>query len=319
MSFAIRHGDTFESVATADDAGIDGSAELVPAGYFAWKDYGGRCLAAVLFVAGLPIMAATMLLVRLTSRGPAIYRQLRVGRNGRTFMMYKIRTMRVDAEAATGPVWTQSRDPRITPVGRWIRKLHLDEFPQLVNVLRGEMALIGPRPERPEFTRNLAVEIPGYLNRLAVRPGITGLAQINLPPDTDAESVRRKLVLDLDYVREGRLSLDLKILACTFVRLFGFKGPRVTRLFHLDYTSRLPSPSPVVDSSTDGTLHRPADSVRVNGRHQGKRHWAALDKLDENASGFGIENGSASKTEASPNADSRVHGRPDRPQRRLPR
>ncbi|HEV3004776.1 MAG TPA: sugar transferase, partial [Pirellulales bacterium] len=214
-------------------------AAVVPSPYFRWKDLPGRCLAFAMFVAGLPIMAATIVVVRLTSPGPAIFRQTRVGRHGRTYTMYKIRTMRVDAEAATGPVWTQLRDPRITPVGRCVRKLHLDEFPQLINVLRGEMALIGPRPERPEFTQKLALALPGYLDRLSVRPGITGLAQINLPPDTDLESVHRKLVLDLLYVREGGLLLDLRILACTFVRLFGIKGRRVTRLFGIEQLPHL--------------------------------------------------------------------------------
>lgn len=156
--------------------------------------------------------------------------------------MYKIRTMRVDAEAGTGPVWSQRNDPRVTRLGRVVRKLHLDEFPQLINVINGEMGLIGPRPERPEFTQRLAVAIPRYLDRLVVRPGITGLAQINLPPDSDLNSVRRKLALDLRYVQEARLSLDLRILACTCLRLFGIKGPKVTRMMGLERSASLASP-----------------------------------------------------------------------------
>jgi lipopolysaccharide/colanic/teichoic acid biosynthesis glycosyltransferase len=161
-----------------------------------------------------------VLLVRLTSRGPGIYQQARVGKNGRKFMMYKIRTMRHDAEAATGPVWTQACDPRITLVGKVLRKLHLDELPQLFNVLKGEMALVGPRPERPEFVRVLAEAIPGYRNRLAVLPGVTGLAQVNFPPDTDLRSVQRKLVLDCQYVQSAGPWLDLRLFLCTVARVF---------------------------------------------------------------------------------------------------
>ena len=148
-----------------------------------------------------------MLLVRLTSRGPGIYKQARVGKDGRKFMMYKIRTMRQDAEAASGPMWTQAHDPRVTFLGRVLRKLHLDELPQLFNVLKGEMSLVGPRPERPEFVRVLAEAIPGYRNRLAVRPGVTGLAQVNLPPDTDIASVRAQAGAGLRVHRARRVAV----------------------------------------------------------------------------------------------------------------
>lgn len=215
MSTAVRR--PRQPLSSRDDATRIGTIKR--ATYFAWKDYFGRCLALVLLVMGIPVLLAAMLVVRLTSRGPAIFRQQRVGLNGRVYTMYKIRTMRQDAEVGTGPVWTVARDPRITLVGRFLRRFHIDEFPQLVNVLKGEMALIGPRPERPEFTQKLAVELPNYLDRLLVRPGITGLAQINLPPDTDLESVRRKLVLDLEYVVRGCLPLDLRIFTATFLRL----------------------------------------------------------------------------------------------------
>lgn len=207
--------------------------EIDAAAYFAGNGWLGRALALALMVCGAPLMLLTMLVVRATSRGPAIYRQTRVGRGGRHFVMYKFRTMRQDAEATTGAVWTKTNDARITRAGRCIRALHLDEFPQLINVLKGEMSLIGPRPERPEFTHQLAIALPRYLDRLAVLPGITGLAQINLPPDVDLDSVRRKLALDLLYVREGSRGLDFRIFVCTFARLFAIKGPRVTRLLGL--------------------------------------------------------------------------------------
>jgi lipopolysaccharide/colanic/teichoic acid biosynthesis glycosyltransferase len=172
-------------------------------------------LAVVLLLVAIPVIVLTAILVRCTSRGPAIYRQTRVGQHGRLFTMFKIRTMRRDAEVLTGPVWATATDPRATWIGNKLRTLHLDELPQLVNVIRGEMSLVGPRPERPEFTHRLALEVPGYLDRLAVRPGITGLAQINLPADADAGSVRRKLVLDLAYIRRRSLWLDACILFST--------------------------------------------------------------------------------------------------------
>lgn len=272
---------------------------VVPAAYFRWKDLPGRCLALVLFLAGLPIMAMTMLAVRIFSPGPTLYKQVRVGRNGQNFTMYKIRTMRVDAEAGTGPVWTQLHDPRVTPVGRWIRRLHLDEFPQLVNVLKGEMALIGPRPERPEFTQRLAVAIPGYLDRLAVRPGITGLAQINLPPDTDLDSVRRKLAVDLIYVREGSLWLDLRILACTFARLFALRGPCMTRLLGLEHVPHLP---PAVPSSRRRLLEDSGlDLERMNGDatcQTGSSEWANGNGRSKNGHNghTGSPNGESTRT-----------------------
>ena len=207
--------------------------ELIAPPYFRWKGIIGRVVAAILLIPGLPILGLSVLLVRLTSRGPGIFRQARVGENGCLFTMYKIRTMREDAEAETGPIWPVAHDPRTTRVGRRLRSWHLDEFPQLFNVLRGEMCLIGPRPERPEFVEVLAEKIPGYLDRLAVRPGITGLAQINLPPDSDLGSVRRKLALDLEYIRHAGVWLDLRMFLWTLLRLMGLPGEYLTLLLGL--------------------------------------------------------------------------------------
>ena len=176
---------------------------MAPAGWFRWKPAIDWTVALLLLVPAGAIVAILVLLVRATSKGPGLYRQIRVGKDGRHFTIYKIRTMRADAEAASGPVWTRPHDPRITLLGRILRKLHLDELPQIFNVLRGEMSFIGPRPERPEFVSVLAAAVPGYRQRLAVRPGITGLAQVNLPSDTDLSSVRRKLVLDCEYLQRG--------------------------------------------------------------------------------------------------------------------
>lgn len=197
---------------------------VMPAGYFRWKYALGRVIALVLLVPGLPLMAICMIAVRLTSRGPAIFKQARVGRDGRTFVMYKIRSLIQDAEKRTGPVWSTAGDPRVTRVGRVLRKLHLDELPQLFNVIKGEMALVGPRPERPEIVPVLSRRVPGYLNRLAVRPGITGLAQVNLPPDSDLDSVRRKLALDTQYIASATFLLDVRMLLCTLVRIVGVPG-----------------------------------------------------------------------------------------------
>jgi len=217
------------------------SEEVTPSSYFRFKGLIDRILALTLLVPGLPIIAFLVALVRLTSRGPGIYRQTRVGKDGRIFRMYKIRTMRVDAESRSGAVWTQVNDPRITRLGHVLRKLHLDEFPQLFNDLRGEMSLIGPRPERPVFVQSLTKEIPGYLNRIKVCPGITGLAQINLPPDTDLDSVRRKLVLDIEYIREAGLLVDFRMFLCTCIRLMGFNGEIAMTVMGLHRKVSLPT------------------------------------------------------------------------------
>jgi lipopolysaccharide/colanic/teichoic acid biosynthesis glycosyltransferase len=172
-------------------------------------------MALVLFVLTLPVMIAAMLLVRLTSRGPAIYTQRRLGRGGRVFTIYKIRTMYEDCERHSGVTWSLPGDPRITLVGRALRFSHLDELPQLANVLMGDMSLVGPRPERPEFLPKLERAFPDYRRRLAVRPGVTGLAQVQQSPDTCLDSVRRKLNYDLCYVDRMSLWLDLRVILAT--------------------------------------------------------------------------------------------------------
>ncbi|QJW98046.1 sugar transferase [Frigoriglobus tundricola] len=186
-----------------------------------------------LLIGALPVVLAIWALVRATSPGPGFYSQVRVGRGGRPFWIYKIRTMTVNCEAGSGAKWATKGDTRVTPVGRVLRKLHLDELPQLWNVLRGDMSLVGPRPERPEFVVPLSAEVAGYPERHRVRPGVTGLAQIQLPADTDLASVRRKVVLDRHYVEFGTLWLDLRIALGTLVYLLGFSYARVRRLLAL--------------------------------------------------------------------------------------
>lgn len=228
---------------------LDGLEEPVQFKGLFWKSIFDRVVALVLLVPGLPLIGLLVALVRLTSRGPGIYRQQRVGREGRVFTMYKLRSMRIDAEAGTGPVWAEAgKDSRVTPLGNALRRLHLDELPQLFNVLRGEMSLVGPRPERPEFVAVLAEQIPGYLTRISVLPGITGLAQINLPPDTDLDSVRRKLMLDREYIDTVGPVLDLRIIVCTLLRVVGIRGGRGVWLLGLQRTVSLPRTS----ASTNG-------------------------------------------------------------------
>ena len=174
--------------------------------------------------------ALAALLIKLTSRGPAFYTQTRVGQEGRLFKIYKLRTMVHECEALTGARWSLPGDPRVTAVGRLLRVSHLDELPQLLNVLRGEMSLIGPRPERPEFVPELERALPGYWQRLTVRPGVTGLAQVQLPPDSDVTSVRRKLAHDLYYIERLGPGLDLRILFCTALYAVGVPFDRLARL-----------------------------------------------------------------------------------------
>lgn len=174
------------------------------------------CVALVLLVLLAPLIAALAILVKLTSPGPAFYSQIRLGYRGKPYPIFKLRTMAHNCEALTGPVWSSGAgDPRVTRFGRLLRDTHLDELPQLWNVLRGEMSLVGPRPERPEIAVNLQRAMPNYSIRLLVRPGVTGLAQVQLPPDVNLESVRRKLAYDLHYVREVSLVLDVRIIFAT--------------------------------------------------------------------------------------------------------
>lgn len=228
----------------------------IPANYFRWKHITWRLVAGLMMIPALPMIAVLVAMVRMTSEGPGIFTQVRVGRNGKLFKMYKIRTMRQDAEAKSGPVWSAPHDARVTTVGRFIRERHLDELPQLWNVIKGDMDLFGPRPERPEFTENLARSIPLYKERLQVLPGVTGLAQINLPPDQNLDDVRRKLELDLEYIREAHFSLDARMFLATALRLCGIPGEAVMCWAGVRRDVDLPE----LDSST----LEPAIAVRAN-------------------------------------------------------
>jgi len=163
----------------------------------------------------MPFFCVLSLAICVDSPGPPLYAQVRLGRKLRPFRMYKFRTMADGAEQWTGPVWAAPDDPRITNLGRLLRRWHLDELPQLVNVIRGEMSLVGPRPERPTIARDLECRVRGYLRRNSVLPGITGLAQIRSGYDSSVHTVRRKLRYDLIYIHRRCLLLDLAILFAT--------------------------------------------------------------------------------------------------------
>ena len=186
-------------------------------------------------IPGIPLLLLAGILVKLTSRGPMIYRQTRVGLGGRPYTLYKLRTMRTDAEAS-GAVWSASADSRVTPVGYFLRKWRIDEIPQLFNVLKGEMSLVGPRPERPEFTALLEKAIPFYNERTLVPPGLTGWAQIWFPYASSVEAAARKLQFDLYYVKNLSVLLDITILLRTFKTI-------LVGLRHEDQTLRQPDES----------------------------------------------------------------------------
>ena len=169
----------------------------------------------------LPLMLVTAMLIRLDSPGPVLYRQERVGLDGRSFVLLKFRSMRSNAEAR-GPAWAQRCDPRVTRVGMFMRRTRVDELPQLLNVLRGEMSFIGPRPERPHFVEQLTEVIPHYRDRARVKPGLTGWAQVNYPYGASVKDARAKLSYDLFYVRNRSLLLDVLILFAT-VRVILFQ------------------------------------------------------------------------------------------------
>jgi exopolysaccharide biosynthesis polyprenyl glycosylphosphotransferase len=187
-----------------------------------------RGLDVVAGLVGICALALVLPFVALANAafapGPLFYRQMRAGFGGHPFSVLKLRTMRPDAETGTGAVWSEAGDPRVTPVGRWLRKSRLDELPQVVNVLRGEMSLIGPRPERPEFIESLATNIPFYRARHAVRPGLTGWAQVRYGYGSSMEDARIKLEYDLYYVRHAGIYLDALIALKTLAVMLRLQG-----------------------------------------------------------------------------------------------
>jgi lipopolysaccharide/colanic/teichoic acid biosynthesis glycosyltransferase len=190
-------------------------------------------LALLMLAISTPVILVSMLLVKLTSHGSSLYTQKRVGLNGKRFTIYKIRTMYIDSERDGVARWCLPGDPRVTPIGWILRKCHIDELPQLINVLIGDMSLIGPRPERPELVPQLERALPDYRKRLSVRPGITGLAQVQQPPDENLYTVRRKLSFDLCYVERMSLWLDVRLILATGLKCLGFSFVAISRILDL--------------------------------------------------------------------------------------
>ncbi len=214
-------GMSAEETATPQD-----SASLRPnvSGYFRFKWY----VDMAVVILTLPIIGSTILLFMfltwLTSKGPVIYTQIRCSKDGKPFKMYKIRSMVVNAESQSGVTWARGRDPRVTAVGRVMRRLHIDELPQIYNVCRGEMMVVGPRPERPEFIEKLGSQVPGYEYRMLVLPGLTGFAQLNQHADTGLEDVHKKVIFDLEYIERASCWFDFRILAGTALKCIKYRG-----------------------------------------------------------------------------------------------
>jgi exopolysaccharide biosynthesis polyprenyl glycosylphosphotransferase len=194
----------------------------------AWEEQIKRiidvAISFLVLVAGAPLWFLVAALIRLGSPGPVIYNQERIGRNGKPFIMHKFRSMYNDAEARTGPKWAGEKDPRVTPVGRFLRTTRTDEIPQFFNVLKGQMSLVGPRPERAFFIEQLKQEIPWYVRRIKMRPGITGWAQVKHKYDSSIEDVRQKVIYDLYYFENMSILLDLKIMLRTFLVVVTGRG-----------------------------------------------------------------------------------------------
>jgi lipopolysaccharide/colanic/teichoic acid biosynthesis glycosyltransferase len=197
--------------------------------YF-FESFVAVCLLAVLW----PVILVLWLAVKATSPGTGFYTQSRVGLGGKVFKVVKLRSMCLNAELGGKCRWSNKADRRITPLGKILRKLHLDELPQLWNVACGEMSLVGPRPERPEITVFLEQRIPRYHSRHRVKPGITGLAQVNLEPDEHINSTRKKQILDLRYIQNSSISLDLRLLFATSLRVIGIPGSVAMKVARLE-------------------------------------------------------------------------------------
>jgi len=201
--------------------------EISPQLMTPWEESIKRMLdvgfSACVLVLGMPVWLLLVLIIRLESSGPVLYKQERVGKDGDIFKIYKFRSMRQDAEV-DGPQWATKKDSRVTRVGKWLRKPHLDEIPQMWNVLKGDMSLVGPRPERPVFVEELSKEIPMYPRRLKVRPGVTGWAQVKHKYDESIEDVRKKVQYDLFYIENMSLRMDFKIILSTVAHMLLGRG-----------------------------------------------------------------------------------------------
>ena len=192
----------------------------VPRGTACFKRVLDILIGGAALLAAAPVIVLCLIIIKRIDPGPAVFCQWRVGRGGRMFRIYKLRTMRLGAEYATGAVFASSADDRIIPGCRWMRHSHVDELPQLWNILRGEMSLVGPRPERPELIDNLIKKLPRFEQRLAVLPGLTGLAQIRNGYTNDIAGARKKLAYDLLYIRRMNWINEIKLLLGTLPKVW---------------------------------------------------------------------------------------------------
>lgn len=214
-SYDVVYGRVFEQVLKDISRPIE----------ISWRHLFDLLIAVPLFIIFLPLWIIVSIAIKLDSKGAVIYSQERVGKNNRIFRIFKFRSMYSDAEKMSGPQLATENDPRITRMGRFMRKTRIDEIPQLINVIIGDMSIIGPRPERPYFTEKYRKQIPFYINRLQVKPGITGLAQVETGYDESIEDVQQKLKYDLHYIKHrSSLWLNLKVLFKTLAVVIGAKG-----------------------------------------------------------------------------------------------
>jgi lipopolysaccharide/colanic/teichoic acid biosynthesis glycosyltransferase len=234
----------YSSVRTKPVRGTDRSPERFRrTTYQRFKSVASRGIAGLMLFVLTPVILLCAGLVRVTSSGPSFYSQVRLGHFGRRFRIYKLRTMRFNCEEKTGAVWASKDDPRVTPVGRVLRRLHLDELPQLWNIFNGDMSFVGPRPERPEIVAKLLQDIPNFDDRLELVPGLTGLSQVLQMADTGIESARSKLRNDLEYQKRESLWLDLRIVVGTTMIIVGVARETVDRLLSLSSKAK-PAPTP---------------------------------------------------------------------------
>ncbi|MGB7329035.1 MAG: sugar transferase [Rubripirellula sp.] len=233
--------------------------------YLKYKPIIDRLLTLVMMIVAAPLMVLVAVFILIADGRPIFFHQTRVGKDGRLFRIRKFRTMQPDAERCTGAVWSTESDVRVTRLGRWLRCSHLDELPQLFNVLSGEMNLVGPRPERPEFVETLSQEVPGYLERIRVRPGITGLAQLRLGYDQDLSGIPQKVAHDLDYIQGATFAKDLGFLEMTI--------PHVARELHARWIKKRTGDQ-VGDEATAKQQSRSIESygIHANGEHEKVTH-----------------------------------------------
>jgi lipopolysaccharide/colanic/teichoic acid biosynthesis glycosyltransferase len=254
--------------------------------YFQAKFVAEWCFALVMFIVTSPLLLLLAVLVKATSTGPAFYAQTRLGRHGRTYRILKLRSMVKNAEAGTGPVWAAQGDSRITAIGRILRMTHLDELPQLWNVLRGEMGLIGPRPERPEIAKRIERQVADFRLRLQVRPGITGLAQMLLPADdpndVEMHGLRRKLSHDLYYISNAGFLMDLRIALSTPCYFLAAAIRAMHEGFVKAYGAMADAESGHDDAAQDST-----DAPKANHQHaNSSRHAASAGGWSEGGRGL---------------------------------